>query len=160
MPEPDPAPERHPHPGFPASAPSVGPPLPGGGAGGRTDPGASGGGGGDRPRELPTATEPARTELPSVELPPPSTDPPSPAEALRLIADASGALASSLDLDDVLAAVGHLVVPRFGDICVLDLGGEGGPDDGTAGGGEPRRCMMASIFDPTTEAIARDYLAR
>src|SRR5438067_11257706 len=88
MPEPDPSSERHPHPhphpGSPASAPSVGPPA--GGAGSRTDQGGSGGGGRDRPRELPTATEPARSEPPSGELPPPPTHPPSPAEALRLLA--------------------------------------------------------------------------
>ncbi|AHG88499.1 PAS sensor protein [Gemmatirosa kalamazoonensis] len=101
----------------------------------------------ERPRALPTSAEPIGE--PSAGTVPPVT----PAEALRVIADASAALADSLELDDVLAAVGRLAVPRFADVCVLDLAA------GSAG--EPaRRAVMASAFDAEREAMVRDYLAR
>ena len=117
----------------------------------------------DRPRALPTTSEPrdalrrppprrAPSDTNGAVVPPASS--PTPAEALRLIADASTALASSLHLDDVLAAVGHLVVPRFADICVLDL--ERGDSDDEP----PRRAVMATAFDPATDTVVRGYLAR
>jgi PAS domain S-box-containing protein len=105
----------------------------------------------DRPRAFPTTSEPARERAPRVD--DATAPPPTPAEALRLLVDASSALAGSLQLDDVLATVGRLVVPRFADVCVLDLEGDD-DDDG------PRRIMMATAFDPSTEALVRDYLER
>jgi PAS domain S-box-containing protein len=73
-------------------------------------------------------------------------------EALRLIADASAALAGSLELDDVLAAIGRIAVPRLGDACLIDLDAFG--DE------RPERRLVASSLPPDVAALARDYLAR
>jgi signal transduction histidine kinase len=47
-------------------------------------------------------------------------------ERLRLLADASELLASSLDFDETLAKVAHLAVPRFADWAAVDLLEQGG----------------------------------
>lgn len=47
-------------------------------------------------------------------------------DRFTLLAEASGAFAESLDEDDVIAAVGRLVVPRLADWFALDLGERSG----------------------------------
>jgi len=46
-------------------------------------------------------------------------------KAQRLLAEASRVLVSSLEVDAMLDAVAHLVVPAFADWCVVDVPGEG-----------------------------------
>jgi signal transduction histidine kinase/DNA-binding NarL/FixJ family response regulator len=48
---------------------------------------------------------------------------------LAFLAEASGTLASSLDLDATLRELGQLIVPRFADVCVVSLApGDGHPE--------------------------------
>ena len=47
---------------------------------------------------------------------------------LAFLADASGALASSLDLEATLRELSRLIVPRFADVGILSLAAEGQPE--------------------------------
>ncbi len=68
-------------------------------------------------------------------------------EAQRFLNEAGAAmLPESLDIEATLAAVAHLVVPRFADWCVVDLV----EADGTI------RQAAAAHVDPVKEQLARD----
>jgi len=70
-------------------------------------------------------------------------------EALQLLADAGMDLNRSLNLPDTLTALTNLVVPRFADICIIDLLEEG----------ELRR-VATSVADERFEAVLQAAIAR
>ena len=47
-------------------------------------------------------------------------------EAQRFLADAGGVLTRTIEIDEALALVAQLPVPRMADVCVLDLADDGG----------------------------------
>ncbi|MBV9279813.1 MAG: PAS domain S-box protein, partial [Chloroflexi bacterium] len=66
-------------------------------------------------------------------------------QALRVLAEASSALASSLDYEITLANVARLVVPRLADWCAVHIVGEGGALE---------RLALAHV-DPAREGLGR-----
>jgi signal transduction histidine kinase/DNA-binding response OmpR family regulator len=82
---------------------------------------------------------------------------------LAFLAEASGTLASSLDLEATLGALSRLLVPRFADVCILSLAsGDGQPERNemawsVSGAEKPLlTASMLEIGDPLLgEAIAR-----
>ncbi len=66
-------------------------------------------------------------------------------EAAQVLAEASAALASSLDYESTLKTVARLVVAHLADYCLIDLLDEGG---------RPRRIELAAR-DPAGEALLR-----
>ena len=82
---------------------------------------------------------------------------------LAFLAEASGALATSLDLDATLRELSHLLVPRFVEVCLVSLGpGDGHPErhEMTWSTNDPDMPLltasMLEIADPAvSEAIAR-----
>jgi PAS domain S-box-containing protein len=68
-------------------------------------------------------------------------------DALRLIADSSDALASSLDYETTLATVAQLAVPALADWCVVDIV----ESNGTVG----LKRLAVAHHDPTKAALAR-----
>jgi PAS domain S-box-containing protein len=70
-------------------------------------------------------------------------------ETARFMAEASETLVSSLDYQTTLATLGHLIVPRFADWCMIDLI----EDDGTI-----RRTL--SHRDPSKEELGRELSRR
>lgn len=71
-------------------------------------------------------------------------------EALRLLSEASGVLATSLDAEAALAALARLAVPRLADWCTVDLLGEDGL---------PRNVAVAHV-EPAKAALARELRRR
>ncbi|MBI2765831.1 MAG: GAF domain-containing protein [Chloroflexi bacterium] len=71
-------------------------------------------------------------------------------DALQLLADAGTELSTSLDLDEALANFGRLIVPRFADICTVDLI----EPDGTL-----RRPVLAHV-NPEKAAVAEELRRR
>jgi signal transduction histidine kinase len=72
------------------------------------------------------------------------------AEALRFLAESSGVLATSLDYRTTLSKIAHLVVPRLGDWCVVDM---------LEGDGVIRQVALAHV-DHSQEALAQSLAER
>ena len=77
---------------------------------------------------------------------------------LAFLAEASGSLASSLDLDATLRDLGRLIVPRFADVCLVSLApGDGHPErhEMTWATNEPEFPLLAaSMLEVGDEAVA------
>jgi PAS domain S-box-containing protein len=74
-------------------------------------------------------------------------------ESLRLLADASTALFSSLDYETTLVAVAHLAVPDFADECSVEVVSQSGAVervastfDDAAREGDPRHALAANVL--------------
>ena len=72
------------------------------------------------------------------------------AERTAFLAQASTALASSLDYEDTLTRVARIAVPEIADWCIVDIVDEDG---------QVQRVTMAHA-DPEKEEMGRDYLRR
>jgi signal transduction histidine kinase len=72
------------------------------------------------------------------------------AEALRFLAESSAVLATSLDYRTTLSKIAHLVVPRLGDWCVVDM---------LEGDGVIRQVALAHV-DHSQEALAQSLAER
>jgi PAS domain S-box-containing protein len=70
---------------------------------------------------------------------------------IRFLAEAGTLLASSLDYEATLADLGHLLVPRLADYCIVDTIGE---DEGSL------RQVVISHRDPEREALLRELRRR
>jgi len=77
---------------------------------------------------------------------------------LAFLAEASGTLASSLDLEATVRELTRLLVPRFADVCLLSLAGGDGQSErhemAWVGGEDPSALLtgsMLEIDDPTLE---------
>ena len=70
--------------------------------------------------------------------------------SLSLLGEASRRLASSLDYETTLEQVAHLAVPRFADLCLVDI----------AHPGRPIRRLVVSRLGPEREELARDLVQR
>jgi signal transduction histidine kinase len=82
---------------------------------------------------------------------------------LAFLAEASGSLASSLDLDATLRDLGRLIVPRFADVCLVSIApGDGHPErhEMTWATDEPEFPLLAaSMLEIGDEGVA-DAIAR
>jgi signal transduction histidine kinase len=72
------------------------------------------------------------------------------AEALRFLAESSAVLSTSLDYRTTLSKIAHLVVPRLGDWCVVDM---------LEVDGIIRQVALAHV-DPSQEALAQGLAER
>ncbi len=72
------------------------------------------------------------------------------AEALRFLAESSAVLATSLDYRTTLSKIAHLIVPRLGDWCVVDM---------LEADGVIRQVALAHV-DPRQEELARSLAER
>ena len=70
---------------------------------------------------------------------------------IRFLAEASTLLALSLDYEATLADLGHLLVPRIADYCIVDAVEE---DDASL------RQVVISHRDPEREALLRELRRR
>jgi signal transduction histidine kinase/DNA-binding response OmpR family regulator len=79
---------------------------------------------------------------------------------LAFLAEASGALASSLDLEATVRELSQLLVPRFADVCIVSLTGGDGHSErhemAWIGAGDEQPLLtasMAEISDPRLEQL-------